>query len=79
MTPNTLRLWIDAVERMEADPGTPVTCSVCGIGTLVVEDIRSDADPDVGTRIVGCTHCGHHSTSRYHFKPRAVASRIAAE
>lgn len=79
MIPNTLRLWIDAVKRMEANPGTPTTCPLCDGGALVVEDIRSEADPDVGTRIIRCTHCGHHSTSRYHFGPRVAASDIAAE
>lgn len=79
MIPSTMRLWIDAVKRVEADPGMPVTCPIRDGGTLVVEDIRSEADPDVGTRIIRCTRCGHYSTSRYHFGRRAVASDMAAE
>jgi C4-type Zn-finger protein len=79
MTSTGLRLWIDAVRWMEADPGTPVTCPVCDIGTLIVEDILSEANPEVGTRTIRCTHCGHYSTSRYRFGPQAVTSGVAAK
>lgn len=67
MISSTLRLWIDAIKLMEAEPGTPVTCPVCNIGTLVIEDIRSEADPELGTRTIHCAHCGTTSNSRYHF------------
>ena len=74
-----LRLWIDAVKRMEADPATPVMCPFRDGGTLVVEDIRSEADPETGTRIIRCTTCDHSSTSRYRFASVPVASKEAAE
>ena len=67
MISSTLRLWIDAVKQMEAEPGIPVTCPVCNIGTLVIGDIRSEADPEFGTRTIRCAHCGTSSNSRYHF------------
>ncbi len=79
MIPPKLRLWIDAVKRMEAEPATPVMCPFGDGGTLVVEDIRSDADPETGTRIIRCTACDHSSTSRYRFGPAPVASKQAAE
>lgn len=79
MTSTGLRLWIDAVRRMEAGPGTPVTYPVCDIGTLIVGDVLSEANPEVGTRIVRCTHCGHYSTSRYRFGPQAVTSNMVAK
>ena len=79
MIPSTMRLWIDAVMRMETDPNIQVTCPICDSGTLVVEDIHNEADPDVGTRIIRCTHCGHYSTSCYHFGPSAVAFDMASE
>ena len=67
MISSTLRLWIDAIKLMEAEPGTPVTCPVCNIGTLVIKDIRSEADPEFGTRIIRCAHCGTTSNLRYNF------------
>ena len=72
MIPSTLRLWVDAVKRLEADPGTPVACPLCDGGTLVVEDIRSEAHPDVGTRTIRCTRSGHYSTSRYTTSDRVL-------
>ena len=57
---------------MEADPAAPVACPLCNISYVVAVDVRSEADPEFGTRTVRRTHCGHHSTSRYHFRPQAV-------
>lgn len=79
MTSIALRLWINAVKRMAADPGSAVTCPVCGIGTLIVVDILSEANPEVGTRTVRCPHCGHYSTSRYHFGPPIISPASMAE
>ena len=45
---------------------------LCNGGTLVVEGIRSEADPDVGTRIIRCTRSGHYSTSRYTTSDRVL-------
>ena len=78
MLPNALRLWIDVVKRMDTDPDTPVACPACDTGSILAEDVRSEADPEYGTRIVRCTRCGHHSTSRYRFGPQAVPSASAA-
>ena len=72
MIPSTLRLWVDAVKRIKADPGIPVACPPCNGGTRVVEGIRSEADPDVGTRIIRCTRSGHYSTSRYTTSDRVL-------
>ncbi len=75
----TMHIWMDAVRRVEAEPGTPVACAICSVGAIVASDVWSEAALGFGTHTICCTHCGHYSTSRYHLGPCGVTSGVAAK
>ena len=61
------RRWIEAVERMQARPGAPVSCPDRGTDTPVTEGIRGEADPGSGPRVVRRTRRGRQVAMRVRF------------
>lgn len=67
------RRRIEALDRMAARPGAPVSCPDCGTGTPVAEDVRGAADPDAGSRFIRCTRRGDRGEARVRFGRPASA------
>jgi predicted RNA-binding Zn-ribbon protein involved in translation (DUF1610 family) len=64
MISDTSKKWLEAGIVLAKDPNAKVVCPECAEGTLEVQDVRGELDPDVVERIMKCPVCGKFNALR---------------